>query len=389
MTPDRDDDVRDDAVARAWQAYARETPPPGVDDAIRAAARRAVGTKPRAHPELAEARGPWRWWMPLAAAATIGAIAIGVIQSMPEIADEPYVVSDAALASRKVAPEANALPASPAAGSESTAREVRPSRESTSAKDVAPKAVQPAAPAAPMPRSTADAKKAPTPEQRDSVPLPMPRSEAARAPLPRQDAAKPDDKLRRDAPAESKETFVATPPVDDRQRREARASGSEVAALEKRNQESDATLRKSERDAASGFAASPPAAPAVVAAAPKAAAPASAPARAPDPAEGMLGAARESADAVDATARAKQRAAVPERAVSAQTQATAGARAMAEPQAMAVAPPDVFIAEIRRLLAAGDREGAVRELQRFRRTHVDADARFPEDLKAFGTSVPR
>ena len=54
---------------------------------------------------------------------------------------------------------------------------------------------------------------------------------------------------------------------------------------------------------------------------------------------------------------------------------------MAEPQAMAVTPPDVFVAEIRRLLAAGDRDGAVRELQRFRRTHVDADARLPEDLR--------
>ena len=387
MTPDRDDDVRDDAVARAWQAYARETPPPGVDDAIRAAARRAVGTKPRAHPELAEARGPWRWWMPLAAAATIGAIAIGVIQSMPEIADEPFVVSDAALASRKVAPETNALPASPAAGSESTAREGRPSRESTSGKDVAPKAVQPAAPAASMPRTSANARTA-TPEQRDSVPLPMPRSEAPRAPSPRQDAAKPDDKLRRDAPAEGKENFVATPPVDERQRLEARASDTQVAALEKRNQESAATLPKSERDAASGFAASPPAA--VGVAAPKAAAPASPPlARASEPAEGILGAARESTDAVDATARTKQRAAVPERAVVAQTQAAAGARAMPEPQAMAVAPPDVFIAEIQRLLAAGDREGAVRALQRFRRTHVDADARLPVDLRPWAASVPR
>jgi hypothetical protein len=64
-------------------------------------------------------------------------------------------------------------------------------------------------------------------------------------------------------------------------------------------------------------------------------------------------------------------------------------RAKAEPEAMAVTPPDVFIAEIRRLLAAGDRPGAVRELQRFRRTHVDADTRLPDDLREFATSVAR
>jgi hypothetical protein len=61
----------------------------------------------------------------------------------------------------------------------------------------------------------------------------------------------------------------------------------------------------------------------------------------------------------------------------------------AEPQAMAVTAPDVFVAEIRRHLAAGDRESAVRELQRFRRAHVDADARLPDDLRAFAASVPR
>jgi len=47
------------------------------------------------------------------------------------------------------------------------------------------------------------------------------------------------------------------------------------------------------------------------------------------------------------------------------------------------------IAEIRRLIAANDRAGAVRELQRFRRTHVDADARLPDDLRAFAASTAR
>ncbi len=66
-----------------------------------------------------------------------------------------------------------------------------------------------------------------------------------------------------------------------------------------------------------------------------------------------------------------------------------GASASAEVQALAVTPPDTFIAEIRRRLAAGDRDGAIRELQRFRRTHIDADARLPDDLRAFAADVPR
>ncbi|HET9339253.1 MAG TPA: hypothetical protein VFQ55_09655 [Casimicrobiaceae bacterium] len=51
--------------------------------------------------------------------------------------------------------------------------------------------------------------------------------------------------------------------------------------------------------------------------------------------------------------------------------------------------PDVFIAEIRRLLAAGDPDGAARELRRFRRTHADADARLPVELREFAATVAR
>jgi hypothetical protein len=91
-------------------------------------------------------------------------------------------------------------------------------------------------------------------------------------------------------------------------------------------------------------------------------------------------------DAVAPESRAKLRAVAP---AAPAAQVAAGGRAANEPQAMAVTPPNAFVATIRRLLAAGDREGAVRELQRFRRTHADADARLPDDLKAFAASVPR
>ena len=202
------------------------------------------------------------------------------------------------------------------------------------------------------------------PEARDNTPLPMPRLQAA----------KPDAAPKRsDAPSESRESLVP-PPLADTHPLEAGADKrkqEQVGALEKRAPAAEGARQRSERDTGSNFVASPP--------------PASAPASA---LAGAAAPARESKDAVDAMApesRAKVRAA---QAPAAATQA-AGGRSFGEPQAMAVTPPDTFVAEIRRRLSAGDREGAVRELQRFRRTHVDADARLPDDLRAFAASVPR
>jgi hypothetical protein len=91
------DDLRIDA---AWRAASREEPPPALDAAIRAAARREVGAGPqRAGKPVPEATSPERWWWPLAAAATIGAIALGLLQIVGTNGDGgpgggPAVVSD-------------------------------------------------------------------------------------------------------------------------------------------------------------------------------------------------------------------------------------------------------------------------------------------------------
>ncbi|MBK7792985.1 MAG: hypothetical protein IPJ62_10960 [Betaproteobacteria bacterium] len=72
------DDARFDA---AWRSVSNEEPPPALDAALRAAARREVGAGPlRAEGSVPEATRPERWWFPLAAAATIGAIALGLLQ---------------------------------------------------------------------------------------------------------------------------------------------------------------------------------------------------------------------------------------------------------------------------------------------------------------------
>jgi hypothetical protein len=79
--PDRHDEPRDPRVDAAWRAASREEPPAAIDDAIRAAARREAGAGPRrAAEDVPEATSPERWWWPLAAAATIGAVALGILQ---------------------------------------------------------------------------------------------------------------------------------------------------------------------------------------------------------------------------------------------------------------------------------------------------------------------
>jgi hypothetical protein len=96
-------DVRDPRVDAAWRAASREEPPKALDDAIRAAARREIRAGPRSAdaptPAVPSALRPERWWAPLAAAATIGMIAIGLLQlSNPERAGIPandkVIVSD-------------------------------------------------------------------------------------------------------------------------------------------------------------------------------------------------------------------------------------------------------------------------------------------------------
>ena len=77
----------------AWRTASREQPPATVDAAIRAAARRAVA----AGPGKPEARSWWRvktHWMPLAAAAAVTVIAVGLIQLTPPERVTPGFIAD-------------------------------------------------------------------------------------------------------------------------------------------------------------------------------------------------------------------------------------------------------------------------------------------------------
>ncbi len=85
---------RDPRLEALWREASREEPPAQLDDAIRAAAHRAVQSKPTpAGAPSPRSRAPWPAWAPFAAAASIGAIAIAVWQVVPQDLDETRVVA--------------------------------------------------------------------------------------------------------------------------------------------------------------------------------------------------------------------------------------------------------------------------------------------------------
>src|SRR5438034_1702903 len=71
-------ELRDPHLDSLWRATSTEQPPPAVDYAIVALARREARAKPRAA-AAAQATRPARWWWPLAAAAAIGVVVIGLL----------------------------------------------------------------------------------------------------------------------------------------------------------------------------------------------------------------------------------------------------------------------------------------------------------------------
>ncbi|HEY1328856.1 MAG TPA: hypothetical protein VGI14_18095 [Casimicrobiaceae bacterium] len=89
MTDERD--LHDPALDTAWRKHLREEPPEPLDRTVLAAAHRAVQSGPRAADAPAPSR--WRAWVPLAVAATLGAIAFGVVQLMPHEADDTNAVT--------------------------------------------------------------------------------------------------------------------------------------------------------------------------------------------------------------------------------------------------------------------------------------------------------
>ena len=131
MNPDHDH--IDPALDALLRAHSDETPSAEVDATILAAAHRAVRSAPVEAGTSAEASRPWRWWMPLAAAATIGAITIGVLQLAPKEPDTTSaIVSDTP--SRIVVPAQKPAETPAAPMAEDKAETPRPAAQAPRAK---------------------------------------------------------------------------------------------------------------------------------------------------------------------------------------------------------------------------------------------------------------
>lgn len=80
----------DDAVTRAWRQASDEQPPPALDAAIIATARKSVqeeGAGVKTHGASPRVRNRWMRWQPLAAAATVAGLAFMLVQLLPRERD--------------------------------------------------------------------------------------------------------------------------------------------------------------------------------------------------------------------------------------------------------------------------------------------------------------
>jgi len=364
-------DLHDANVDAAWRAHMRETPPPAVDDAIRAAAHRAVQSGPRS--TEAPHRPRHRAWVPLAIAATLGVIAFGVVELAPHEGDALRdSVSDAPVVRARKQDAVPAQPAKPAAGQSAAAQS-----------EVAQRAAEP------------------PPRAREETPAPRSAAtEAKQEPAASisQTESKPQDSRNRAAPparfAQRKdaETRAVTAPPPPPQ-----------AALDRQAFPAAPPAEKRESPP-------PPAAAPAPAAPPPAAAPVPAP---PPPAKDIPSAPRE----VDAVGKLQKESAAADKSSAGTPPAARSAANAAAPAPSAAAPgsrdtalgqasgtlraetarakvatnrtPDDFVREIRRLRAEGRDADAALALAAFRAAYDDADARLPEDLREWSRSVAR
>lgn len=320
---------RDARVDAAWKAASPEEPPAGLDDAIRAAARKAVGAQPRRPRDK-------HWWYPFAAAATVAVIAVGLLQVTPPEQVAPTFVADAGRTQKQ---DGSVVPVAPA-----------PQPEASAPTTAAP-ATQPSNVASPSP---APLKK----ESRASKP---PRAASPAQNLNQRDLDR-TDKLAQSS--ESNESSESTAPRES-------AAANKPAQLQ----------------------ASPPAAPASRAepfpAAPRSAA-RSAPverrdASASNATEMQSAPARERAATPSAAAPSLAGAAVGEQQVQRQAMQSKD-QASAQPRAK-TAPPrsvDDWIKLIRELRSEGRIDEARKEILAFRSAYGEqADSLLPQDLREF------
>ena len=170
---------RDRDVAAAWREASREEPPPALDAAIRAEARRAVGAAPGG-------RRQRRWRYPAAAAATVAVLAFGIARMTSRDQIEPIIVADQAprQAPASAPPEQRAESAAASAPS-ATNESTRAPKAATDAKVASRNQAQAPRESAPAPGKTAPIQKQEAaPNERFASPPPEPATIAKRSDAP-------------------------------------------------------------------------------------------------------------------------------------------------------------------------------------------------------------
>ena len=349
-----------------WRAASREEPPSALDDAIRAAARREVGARPggfRAAPR----------WLPFAAAATVAAIAVGIVQMTPPEQVTPAAgpapidaVRRGANADKPMANEPR--PEAPVAAAAPDAQRGSPSpkplaKEQGQAADENDRGL--------LARNRSDTFAAP----------PEAQFREKKSPAGRQATLRAEESFERDRSLKQKAELAAASPTSPPAPVAVAASPPPVLA--ERNQLQPFPAAPAE--AGAGNAPPPP----VATAAPPAAAPHVSTSSSPIAAR-KLAAQSSATGAVSASLDAKERTNA-QPATDAATLEKSGAvdnrnekvtpdrRKDAGPLA-----PDEWIRRIRRLIAEGTREDAAKELAAFRREYKErSDALLPADLRTF------
>ena len=309
---------RDPDLHKLYREHSREEPPSALDASILAAAHRAVASAPRK--AGAEATRPQRWWMPLAAAAAIGVVAIGIVQQAPK---ETAIDATSVATAPATPPSSAPVQQAPAAAAESQpAPPADVGALAKKQKEAEAPASRTPPPVANAPKRASEEKLAAARENKVAAePVPFPAAPALQKPAPQKTEA---DAVKRDAPME--QSFA----------------------------ESRKDTARDERQVPAGAVAQAPAA-----------APAPAPAPAPPPAS--VARMRAQSDSASSAGQSGKM-------LSEQKNVEEDMRTLAR-------DPDAWILRIRKLRDDGNVAQAQRELKEFRALVPDAERRLPPDLR--------
>jgi outer membrane biosynthesis protein TonB len=256
-----DPDLRDPNLDRAYRETPRDEPPPELDERIRAAARRAVGTRPQSLAQHAadERRRSWtsRWRVPLSVAATL-VIAATLTVMVQEEERRPRDDSG-----RNVVPKTESRDAEPSAAPASEP-DVAASRamRSAPAPTAAPTPPRPAAApveSAPQPKHEERARSVEQPAATDTAPAPLEKRQtavpaaappaAAPTPAPTAPLAAPKPALQSAPAGAASDTLRRDRTLGDRPERASREASANAVRSPEAWVEHIRTLRAQGRDA--------------------------------------------------------------------------------------------------------------------------------------------